>query len=230
IAPLLEGLTAARDTALAGERAPEGQIRLTASVAFGTVCLVPHIAAFRASYPGIDLELMLSDAPLDLLSNGVDIALRLAPAPKGDLVTLRLRRTRYRVVASPRYLAQNRSPKAPEDLRTHLCLHYALPEFGPVWRFRKGGKEDEVRTGRGPAISSALALREAAKAGLGPALLADWLIHDHLADGRLIDLFPDHEATATSFDTGAYLLYPSRSHLPARARVTIDFLRSVLRT
>ena len=77
-------------------------------------------------------------------------------------------------------------------------------------------------------ISNALALRSAALGDLGPALLAEWLIRDDLANGRLVDVFPTYDVTATTFDTAAWLLYPSRAFLPARVRATIAFLRETV--
>jgi len=74
-------------------------------------------------------------------------------------------------------------------------------------------------------ISNALALRECALLGLGPALLADWLIDEDIAAGRLLQLFPEYEVTATIFETAAFMLYPSRAFLPNKVRVMIDFLR-----
>ena len=85
----------------------------------------------------------------------------------------------------------------------------------------------ELRTARPSmiVIGNALALRQAAVDGLGPVLLADWLVEGEIRAGRLIDLFPDHDCTATEFDTAAWALYPSRAYLPRKVRVTIDFLR-----
>jgi len=77
-------------------------------------------------------------------------------------------------------------------------------------------------------ISNALALRACALLGMGPALLANWLIEDDIAQGRLIDPFPNHAVTATDFDTAAWLLYPSRAYLPNKVRVMIDFLKQKL--
>jgi len=77
-------------------------------------------------------------------------------------------------------------------------------------------------------ISSALALRDGARVGLGPALLADWLVDDDIPAGRLTALLPGWRVTATSFDPAAWLLYPSRAYLPSKARVTIDFLKERL--
>ena len=77
-------------------------------------------------------------------------------------------------------------------------------------------------------VANALSLRQAARDGLGPVLLADWLVGRDLAAGSLVDLFPDHDCTATEFETGAWALYPSRSFTPRKVRVTIDFLRERL--
>lgn len=80
----------------------------------------------------------------------------------------------------------------------------------------------------GTAVSSSLSLRSVALGGGGPALLADWLIGEDVSAGRLIDVLPDHEATATTFDTAAWIMYPSRAYLPKKVRVTIDFLKERL--
>lgn len=74
-------------------------------------------------------------------------------------------------------------------------------------------------------ILNALALRARALAGMGPVLLANWLIDEDIKEGRLVDLFPDYRVTATDFDTAIWLLYPSRAHLPNKVRVMIDFLK-----
>jgi DNA-binding transcriptional LysR family regulator len=105
-----------------------------------------------------------------------------------------------------------------------------LPGFRDAWRFRSAeAPECEVRISGAVTVSTALALRHCARLGLGPALLADWLVDDDLAGGRLLDLFPEHEVAARDFATAAWLVYPSRRQLPARTRAVIDFLRRSLR-
>jgi DNA-binding transcriptional LysR family regulator len=226
----LDVLDTASEALREGTSQPEGLVRITASVAFGTKTLVPLLPAFRAAYPRITLELLLSDANLELVEDRIDIAVRLGPSYRPEVVGVRLFETRYRVVASAAYLAEAGHPSVPTQLTGLDCLRFTLPEFRSRWLFRRRGEEavDEVPVSGALLFSNALALREAALAGLGPALLADWLIGQDLATGDLLDLFPDHEAAATSFETGAWLLYPSRQHMPARVRATIDFLRASL--
>ncbi len=230
LVPLLEELDHAHDDAREVSRRPAGTLRLTTSVAFAHKCVVPHLASFTARYPEISLEILPSDANLDLAANSIDLAIRLAPQPAGDLISTKLTDTQYHVVASRDYLSRSAPLSAPDDLRNHNCLRFALPEFRTRWRFRSAAENPtEVPVSGNVIIANALSMRRAALDGLGPALLADWLIKDDLANGGLVNVFPDFECTATEFDTAAWVLYPSRSFLPRKVRVTIDFLRDAMK-
>ncbi|MEM6985725.1 MAG: substrate binding domain-containing protein, partial [Pseudomonadota bacterium] len=162
-----------------------------------------------------------------------DLAVRLGQRPQGDLVATRLCPTHYRVVASPAYLDAAAPLEVPADLATHGCTVFALPGFRSAWRFRarvgEGHAEVEsVDISAETVVTSALSLRSIVLGGGGPALLADWLVGDDIAEGRLVDVFPDCDATASDFDSAAWLIYPSRHYLPNKVRVTIDFLKSRL--
>lgn len=229
IAPLLDELEQAREVATRAVHVPSGTLKMTASVAFAHECIVPHLQAFHALYPEVSVELLPTDANLDVTANGIDLAIRLAAAPKGDLISTRLLATRYRVCAAPAYLSKHGPIEIPQDLARHACLRFALPDYRTRWRFRRGeAAAFEVPVSGKTIIANALALRRAAVDGLGPVLLADWLVRADLATGRLVDLFPDYDCTATEFETGAWALYPSRSYLPRKVRVMIDFLRAQL--
>lgn len=229
IEPLVQELLRAREEAIGVSAAPSGTLRLTCSVAFGQVCLVPLLAAFREAYPELKLDLLMTDENLDLIEKRIDLAIRLAPSPEADVIGSKLKATRYRVVAAPEYLRTQGAISRPEELQSRSCLFFTFPEFRSQWLFRdRDGLVREIPVKGDIAMSNALALRQAALSGLGPALLADWLVEQDLSDGRLLDVFPDHDVTATSFDTGAWLLYPSRAYLPNKVRVAIDFLRKHL--
>ncbi len=228
VAPLVEELERARDDVASARTDPAGTIRLTASVAFGQMRVVPLLAAFGAAFPRLELELILSDANVDLVADRIDLAIRLAPSYRADVIGVKLIPTRYRVVASPGYNNREDLPGTPEALSHRECLRFNLPDYRTRWLFRRNSKVTEVPVGGRIVISNALALRSAALSGLGPALLGDWLVRDDLAAGRLVDLFPDHDVAATTFDTAAWLLYPSKEHLPSKVRAVIDFLRKEL--
>ncbi|MEO1797582.1 MAG: LysR family transcriptional regulator [Pseudomonadota bacterium] len=225
VSPLLDELEEAAMQARDSQSAPSGSVRIAASVAFGTVKLVRLLPRLRAELPDVSIELSLSDVPTNLVETGTDIALRLAPEPSGDVICARLARTRYHVCATPERAAGLR---APADLTREEVLRQNLPGFREAWQFRRAGETKTIPVGGPLLFSSPLALLEAACLGLGPALLADWLSDEAVRKGRLIRLFDDYEVTATSFDTGLWLLYPSRRYQPARVRAVIDILRSAL--
>lgn len=224
----IETLEAAAEEGRAVTAEPAGELRLTASVAFGVKWLLPRLAAFRAAYPRVTLDLIITDERVDMVRDRVDLAIRLAPSIDADVVCTRLMPMRYRVCASPGYLARHGSLDGPQALATRDCVLFSLPEFRSRWLFRRhdgAGGILSVPISGSVVISNALSVYEAAKLGLGPALLVDWVAAPDLAAGRLVDLLPDYEASASNFDTAAWLLYPSRSYLPQKVRVMIDFLR-----
>lgn len=224
--PAIEALERARDDALSLARGPLGTLRLTTTVAFGQKVIVPMLPAFRRAFPSVKVDLVLSDGNLDLIAERIDLAVRLGPEVFGDLVAARLHDTRYRVCASPDYIARHGRPARPAELSQRDCLRFALPGFRSHWLFRDDrGDIEKVAVDGSLTASGALALHALAVAGMGPALLANWLVDDDLAQGRLVDLFPDLRVAATSFETAIWVLYPSRSFLPEKVRAMVDFLR-----
>ncbi len=226
-AGLLAQLEEARLAAADVVGAPAGILRVSTSVAFGERWLLPRLPAFQQRYPDLTLELMLDDAVVDLVRESIDLGIRLSPSVDEAAVVTKLMATRYRVVASPDYLDASGPLSDPKDLSERRCVCFTLPGFRSYWRFRRGSRDTvEVPVRASLMISNALAVRRAALDGLGPALLADWTIEQDLADGSLVDLLPDWQAAAKSFDTAAWILYPSRSYVPAKTRALIDHIKT----
>lgn len=227
IQPLIDEMERARDEARDVVAEPSGRLRITASVAFGTTCLVPLLPRLRLAHPALELDLLLSDDVLDLIAERVDLAIRLGPRLDSGFVGTQLMRTRYRVCASPSYVARAARLKRPSHLSAHDCLLFPLPGYRTLWKFRdRRGEVVEVPVRGNVVISNALALLRAAQDGGGPVLLADWLVGASLKDGSLVDLFPNHDVAATDFDTAAWILYPSRAYMPRKLRAGIDFLKA----
>jgi DNA-binding transcriptional LysR family regulator len=229
LAPVLDELAQANEAAQTIAAAPRGALRMTLSVSFGQMCILPHIPEFYRRYPNVQLELLFNDDNVDLVAHRIDLAVRLAPSIEGDLIVTKLIDTHYRVVASPRYLKQHPHLSGPTDLCAHRCLLFPYKGFRSSWHFKnETGQVCDVNIQGAVTLSTAMALRDMTLVGMGPCLLPDWLVHDDVAKGRLIDIFPSYACTATSFDTAAWLVYPSRSFLPSKVRVMIDYLKEVI--
>jgi DNA-binding transcriptional LysR family regulator len=208
---LVAELDAARQEASDALTQPSGLIRITASTAFGVHWLTPRLHRFMAAFPNIAIEAVLTDAVVDIAAERIDLALRLAVRPSGDLVATRLMATRYRVVASPAYLDGAGSLAGPGNLSDRQCLLLTLPGYRSMWSFRRGES-----------------IRRAALDGMGPALLADWMVEADLRAGALVDLLPEWEATAADFDTAAWILFPSNAYVSRKVRALVDYLKGAV--
>lgn len=227
ILPLIEELAAAQAEARDRAKGPAGRLRVTASVSYGQLCIVPRLAAFRARYPDVQLDLLLSDATLDILAERIDLAVRHGPLADSSLVASRLMSVRYRVVASPDYLTQAPPIRRPADIAAHPCIAFSFEGYRSLWRFRRPSDTEPEEVAVTPALtlSNAAAIRLCARQGLGLALMADWTLRDDLASGALVEVLPDYEAAGPSFDSAVWLVFPSRRFLPAKTRAFADFLR-----
>ena len=227
---LLQDMQQAVDEArdLAGK--PAGVVRVTASTTYGYAVLLPSLPALRDACPALEIDLLLSDAIVDLVAERVDVALRLRQESDTSLVGTRLARIRYHVCVSPQYLQQQGRPDTPAGLAERDCLRCSLRGYRTQWKFRdRAGTVQAVNVGGWLMVSNSLALQRAALEGHGPALLPDWLVASDLAAGRLIDLFPDYEATPTDFDNAIWLLYTSRAYVPRRVSAFVDFIKQRIR-
>lgn len=231
IEPLLEEMQHAQHAAAEVSSRIAGSLRVTASHSFGLKFVVPRLPAFARKYPDLAVDLMMTDAVLDLVAERVDLAIRLGTLSDSSMVAQVLTYTRYRVVATPAYLKEHGVPKKPADVSGHNCLLFPLAGFRSRWIFRdRKGAQSEVPINGRLLISSAIGLHQCALAGMGIALLPGWLVQDDVRSGKLVDLFAKWEVTATDFRTAAWFVYPSRSYVPVKVRVFIEFLRSTVTT
>jgi DNA-binding transcriptional LysR family regulator len=229
---LLEELSQARDAAIDATGEVRGRLRVTVSNAFAMRCLSPVLPAFCEAYPALEMDLWLTETPVDLVDERVDVAIRLGNLRDSSLVAVPLMRIRYLVVASPAWLQArgNKTPREPQDLQAIGCLCFALAGFRDRWLFTPPNGSDEIAVPVRPRLvsSNALMLRDSALGGLGPTLLGDWMIEDDVARGALVELFPQYTARTVNSPTTAWAVYPNRSHVPAKVRAFIDFMRAAL--
>jgi DNA-binding transcriptional LysR family regulator len=230
IAPAVDELEGARDDVRAIASGPAGVLRMTASNAFGPTCLAPILPGFHALHPQITVDLLLSDERLDLVAERIDLAIRLGRADDPTMTGVKLFDTRYRVCVSPDYQRRCAPLRTPSDLSKHRCLLFPFSGFRSQWLFRRVGRRGSqaIAVAGDLVTASALTLRACAVAAMGPALLPDWLVDADISTRRLVSVFADYHVTATSYETGAWIVLPSRTHLPARVKVMTNFLRAKL--
>jgi DNA-binding transcriptional LysR family regulator len=216
---LAEGQCAEEDAADAA-LSPRGLVRLAAPMTFGLERIAPALPDFFARYPDVTVDLHLDDRAVDLVEQGFDVALRIAQLPDSSLRARRLAPIARHTVAAPAYLARHGRPTHPAQLADHRCLSYTnLPT--DVWRYAGAdGSEIAVRP-QGPLLAnSGEALLHSVRAGLGIAVLPDFIIDADLAAGRL-------EAILTEWrwpPIALHLVTPPGTLRPARVTALIDFL------
>ncbi|KQU49659.1 LysR family transcriptional regulator [Sphingomonas sp. Leaf339] len=211
---------AARDAA----STPAGSVRLAAPMSFGIANVAPLIADFLTLHPGIQIDLHLSDARIDIVAEGFDVALRIGDLADSSLRARRLCGIATHIVAAPAYLAAAGTPQHPSELSRHRIFGYSnVP--GP-WHFRKDGEPEVTLRPTGPLIAnSGDALVPALVAGLGIARLPGFIVGPMMADGRLVAILPDW----TPPPIGLHLLTPPSPLRPQRVEALIAFLSQHLR-
>lgn len=213
----------AEEEALDAASAPAGRVRVAAPMSFGVLTVAPALAGFLAEHPQVEVELHLSDAQVDIVAQGFDLALRIADLPDSSLRARRLCAIPIHLVASPAYLDRHGRPAHPAELAGHKLLGYTnLPG---AWRFRRGDEEAAVRAAGPLAANSGDALVPALLAGLGVARLPAFIVGPHLASGALEAILPDW----TPPPTALHLLTPPGRLRPARVEALIDWLADRLR-
>ncbi|MGN7738081.1 LysR family transcriptional regulator [Ensifer sp. 22564] len=203
-----------------GGAAPEGLIRVSSSVSFGTAALEPILPAFFEAYPKIVIDLSLSDEVVDLYLERTDVAIRVGRLPDSNLMARKIGTTKRRIVASPAYLARWGVPKTPEDLLRHNCLGFNFRRANPVWPMREGGRIVERMLSGSLLTNNGETIRRMAMAGVGIGRIADYHVRGPVARGELVEVLAD---SAIAEADEIHALYRGAQHLPARVRAFLDF-------
>lgn len=198
-----------------------GRIHVNASITFGEMFLTPLVLQFQERYPDLSFELTVNDRFIDLLEEGVDVAIRIGRMNDSSLVARRLGSTRRVTVATPAYLEKHGTPRQPMDLGDHNCLLYSYLSTGNEWQFEGPGGEIRVRVSGSLMSNNGHMLLEAVRAGVGIAMGPDWLMHELLASGEIRAILPEYAPKALDISA----VYPSNRLLSAKVRAFIDFLQ-----
>jgi DNA-binding transcriptional LysR family regulator len=220
-ARLLADAEAAQDALLAQSATPRGLIRLAAPMSFGITELAPILPDFLQRYDQVSIDLHLSDALVDVIGEGFDIALRIGALADSSLLARRLAQVPGVVVASPAYLERRGRPTHPADLAQHDCFGYAYLRTRDTWHFTNAaGETVNVRpTGR-LRINNGDAVVPALIAGLGIAAMPEFIVRPAMAGGRLEQILSGWSGSEASL----YLVTPPNGPRPARVQALVDFL------
>ena len=216
---ILASLEEAEDYVVRRAASAKGVLKISAPTSFGRMHIAPHLAKFMRANPDLSINLDLSDTFVDLISEGVDMAIRIGSLSDSSLVARKLAPVRRVLCAAPQYLDKRGMPKSLTDLDRHTCI---APHNQGTWKL-DGGHDGQIlyRPISALQTNSSEVVRECVLAGMGIALRSTWDIGPELERGELVQVLPQY---SSSRGIGIYALYPSRSFLPMKVRLFIDYL------
>jgi DNA-binding transcriptional LysR family regulator len=205
--------------------APSGVLRIDLPVYYGKRFVMPLLAPVIAQYPGLQMDIRLTDVQVDLVREGVDLAVRIGQLRDSTLVARRVDQQGLALCASARYLARRGTPRRVEDLAAHDAVVFRLPSTGRdrPWQFRQRGVPLELSPPPRVRVNETESLLEALKLDLGLCQVPDLLARDELARGELVEVLPGLRPPAMPI----HLVYPSSRLLPSRVKVVIEALEAL---
>ena len=202
-------------------RNPTGLLRVQASLSFCLLHLMPLLPAFRQRYPKIRIEIVAANRYLDIIENGIDVAIRTRRIEADTQITIRrLAQTRRLLAATPDYLERHGVPEHPEDLARHQLILYTLADNWTELRLTKGSETVIVPVNGALNGNDGQLIRTAALDGLGILAQPAYIIHDDLTAGHLVRVLDDWDLPRLTMN----IAYPTKAFLPAKTRLFIDFL------
>jgi DNA-binding transcriptional LysR family regulator len=205
---------------------PAGLLRVNASFGFGRAHIAPAISAFIARYPGMEIQLHLTDRPVSLQDQGFDLGIRFGEVPDARINARLLLKNRRLVCASPAYLKRRHAPLAPHDLTQHDCIVLRENEsaYG-TWHFARGKKDETVKVNGPLSSNDGNTVLNWALDGRGIVVRSQWEIGEYLQTGKLVPLLTDWALP----NADIYAVYLERHRLSAKLRTFIEFVGERLR-
>lgn len=223
LAGIVTDLSAAEARVTGAQGTPAGRLRVSAPTSFGRLHVAPHLGAFLADYPAIDLSFDLDDGFVDLLDRRIDCAIRIAAEVPATVVAHRLGTSRRILCAAPAYLGNHGAPTTIQTLAGHRLL---AADGQMPWRLVAGTRTHVVDAPSHVRTNSSEMVRELALGGVGIALRSLWDVGEALRDGRLVRVLPGWEGSA---DVGIYAVHVKSGAVPAAVGAFVRFLQATIR-
>lgn len=222
-ARILSDLEALERTVAGARSSPRGLIKLAATLGFGRVHLAPALSAFARAYPEVEVQLHLTDRPVNLVEQGFDAAVRFGDLPDSRLTARRLMANQRVLCASPAYLAGAGEPTQPADLLAHQCIVIReSDETYGTWHLRQGNQQQTVKVRGMLSTNDGETATHWALQGHGILLRSEWDVARHVQSGQLRPVLPAWAPPPADVT----LVYPSKSDLSAKTRALADFLKT----
>lgn len=203
------------------QSAPTGTLRMAVPNDFGVAHLSPMLRYFLMEYPQINVNMVLENRNVELISEGFDMAIRIGEMEDSSLRTRRITETTQRLIAAPSYLAAHGRPARIDDLNAHRLLHYSAQVSNNLWKLTApSGEVRQVRTGGWLTVNDGQSLLKAAEDGLGIAYLPSFLYQDAMRRGTVVDVIPELPREVL----GIHVVYPAGRFTQPKVRAFIDFM------
>lgn len=223
---VLADLDAAEKEAVGEAAVPQGHLTITASVTFGRSALAPVVGSFLGHYPRVTASVLLLDRIVNLVEEGIDVAVRIGRLPDSNLVAKRIGAVHRILVASPDYLAERGTPASPADLRVHSTIAFTGLMPNREWRFLNGQKPGSVGLNPAFEINDAAAAIQAAEMGHGITIALSYMVSDKIRDGKLVPVLD----TFALPPQPVHLVYPHARLVAPKIRTFVDFAAPRLKT
>jgi len=223
---ILSDIDTAEKEAVGETAMPHGHLAITASVTFGRAALAPVVCSFLGQHPRVSASVLLLDRVVNLVEEGIDIAIRIGHLPDSNLIAKRIGEVRQILVASPNYLARRGTPVSPSDLRLHSVIAFTGLMPNREWHFLNGQKPGSVTLRPALEVNDALASIQAAEMGHGITTTLSYMVSDRIRDGKLTTVLD----TFTLPPQPVHLVYPHARLVAPKIRAFIDFAAPRLKT
>lgn len=210
--------------ARASGTALSGKIRVCAAVTFARLYIIPAIDSFMRQHPELRLEILLDDQNLDLLEEGIDVALRMGALDDSSMTARKLGESRRLVIGTPEYFARAGTPDTPAELGAHVAVIYGSHGTVESWNFRQEDKDVAVTLSGRMSLSAAEGVRAAVLANLGLTVVSEWMFAPELKSGAVCAVLEDW----TLPPVGLWAVYPTGRMVSTRTRAFVDFVETTL--
>jgi DNA-binding transcriptional LysR family regulator len=201
-----------------------GRLRLCAAVTFARLHVMPHLPAFLEQHPALDVDVVLDDRNVDLVEEGVDVALRMGSLTDSTLTARKIGQSRRLVIGTPSYFAERGEPGSPTDLVSHQAVIFDQRGGGATWTFRRGTAETAMTLKGRVRVTAAEGVREAVLSDLGLTVSSEWMFAPELRSGRVRAVLDDWSLPAIYL----WAVFPTGRQASAKARAFATFIEERL--